>query len=69
MTIDIETTCLTCGCVFTPSPQDIRRGVWRLCPPCRDGPDDEGTGSHRTPPQRRRDDPAASTFPIQESTR
>ncbi len=43
-------------------PQDIRRDAWRICPPCRDGPDLEGTGSHRTPPQTLRNDPAASTI-------
>lgn len=65
----IQTTCRRCGRTFTPSTTDIRGGIWRLCPPCRDGPDDEGTGSHRTPLQTLRNDPAASTFSIQESTR
>ncbi len=23
--------------------KDIRHGNWRICPPCRDGPDREGT--------------------------
>ena len=36
--IAIETTCRTCGRTFTPTPDDIRRGLWRRCPPCRDGP-------------------------------
>lgn len=38
MTIVIETTCRQCGRTFTPSSQDIRRGIWRICPPCRAGP-------------------------------
>lgn len=39
MTIAIEAVCRQCGRVYLPSPDDIRRGAWRLCPPCRDGPD------------------------------
>jgi hypothetical protein len=32
----IETTCRRCGRTFTPTAQDIRAGLWRACPPCRD---------------------------------
>lgn len=39
MTIIIDVTCRQCGRTFTPSPADIRAGSWRVCPPCRDGPD------------------------------
>lgn len=38
MTVAIETTCR-------------RRGLWRLCPPCRDGPDAAGILSHEHPAQ------------------
>ncbi len=39
MTIIIETACRACGETFTLSSADIRRGVWRVCPPCRDDPE------------------------------
>lgn len=34
----LEATCTRCGKPVTPTPEDIRRGRWRRCPPCRDGP-------------------------------
>ncbi len=49
----IETHCNTCGHAFTPTPEAIRRGVWRVCPPCRDGPGTRGILSHDHPDQSR----------------
>ncbi len=60
--ITIQTTCQQCGCDFTPTATDIRRGAWRICPPCRDGPECECMRSHATPLQTLRNDPAASTI-------
>jgi hypothetical protein len=40
MTIVIETVCRACGRNWTPSPAEIRAGVWKWCPPCRAGPGD-----------------------------
>ena len=37
--IQIETRCTTCGHAFTPAPDAFRRGTWRACTRCRDGPD------------------------------
>ncbi len=34
--IAVETTCIRCGRTFTPTPEDIRRGLWRVCPSCRE---------------------------------
>lgn len=38
MTISIVISCRSCGTSYTPSSADIVRGVWRLCPPCREPP-------------------------------
>lgn len=38
----IETTCRICGQAFSPTAQDIRAGIWRTCPACRDGPEPQG---------------------------
>ena len=35
MATTVETTCRHCGRVFQPTAQDIRKGPWRVCPPCR----------------------------------
>lgn len=48
MTIEMEITCRQCELIFTPSHQDFRRGSWRICRRCRDGPDRTGTRSHAT---------------------
>lgn len=53
MTISIATVCRRCGRTFSPSPEDIRRGLWRVCPPCRDGPGTAGILSHPHPDQSR----------------
>ncbi len=36
MATTVETTCRHCGRVFQPTAQDIRKGLWRVCPPCRE---------------------------------
>lgn len=45
----MEISCRQCGVAFTPTPEDIRKGLWRTCPPCRDGPIQSGVRSHHTP--------------------
>lgn len=42
----MEIICRICGQPFTPTPEDIRAGLWRTCPPCRDGPSQSGIRSH-----------------------
>ncbi len=37
--ITIEVCCRACREIFVPSSADIRRGIWKWCPPCRDGPE------------------------------
>jgi len=37
--IELTVTCTTCGADFTPAPDAFRRGTWRACTRCRDGPD------------------------------
>lgn len=44
--IEIEVSCRACREIFVPSSADIRRGVWRTCPPCRDGPGDTEPERH-----------------------
>ncbi len=39
--IQIETRCTTCGHAFTPAPDAFRRGTWRTCTRCRDGPSEQ----------------------------
>jgi hypothetical protein len=34
----IETTCMRCGRLHTPTLDDCRRGFLRICPACRLGP-------------------------------
>lgn len=41
--LGLEIVCRSCGQPFTPTPADFRRGLWRVCPPCRDGPEPQGT--------------------------
>lgn len=53
--ITIATTCRQCGRTFTPAPEDIKEGTWRLCPPCRDGPNRTGQTT-RLVPSRRKDE-------------
>ena len=43
--IEILAKCTACGRDFTPSHSDYVRGVWRICPPCRDGPTGEVSGA------------------------
>ena len=42
--IQIETRCTTCGAEFTPAPDAFRRGSWRTCTRCRDGPGEQAPG-------------------------
>lgn len=42
--IAIEAICTTCGHDFTPAPDAFRRGTWRTCTRCRDGPGGEVSG-------------------------
>ncbi len=52
MTIEIEVRCQRCRETFIPDHSDYIRGVWRVCPRCRDGPErrdrpaDEPTAGH-----------------------
>ena len=43
--IEIEATCTRCGADFTPAPDAYRRGDWRTCTRCRDGPGEEVSGA------------------------
>jgi len=42
--IELTVTCTSCGADFTPAPDAFRRGTWRTCSRCRDGPDDQVPG-------------------------
>lgn len=42
--IGLTVTCTVCGVDFTPAPDAFRRGTWRTCQRCRDGPGDEVPG-------------------------
>ena len=35
---ELSTNCARCGVNYSPTSRDIVRGVWRLCPPCREPP-------------------------------
>lgn len=37
--IEIEVRCQRCRVTFIPLHADYIRGVWRVCPRCRDGPE------------------------------
>lgn len=49
--IEIETTCRQCRETFTPDHADYVRGLWRVCPRCRDGPESTGATGHDDPNQ------------------
>lgn len=34
----LEVSCRMCERIHTPTQDDFRRGIWRVCPRCRDGP-------------------------------
>jgi hypothetical protein len=45
----IEVSCKQCERIHTPSRDDFRRGVWRICASCRGGPEPAGIRSHDDP--------------------
>ena len=51
MTIETIIVCRKCGKEYGPTHIDFVRGVWRLCPTCRDGPKEDEYVSHESSEQ------------------
>jgi len=43
--VEIETTCPRCRQPFTPTPEAIRAGTWRVCPACTSDPLKQGASA------------------------
>ena len=45
---DLIVACRNCGQEYSPTHLDFVRGVWRVCPACRDGPEGDEHVSHES---------------------